>query len=64
MITFVKDAIASAIGKEMEKRSVDAEGNKVVIPEKDMVKLNRKSTLRAAHKVLTIWLNKPKLKKT
>ena len=58
LITFVKGAIAIAIGKEMEKRSVDAEGNKIATPEKELVELNRKATLCAARKVLTIWLNR------
>ena len=58
LATFEKDTIAGAAEKEMEKRSVDAEGNNVVIPEKELAKLNRKATLCAVRKVLTIWLNR------
>ena len=64
LITFEKETIIGVIEKEMEKRSVDAEGKKLEIPEKELVKINRRATLRAVHKVLNIWLHNPKLKKT
>ena len=64
LITFEKETIIGVIEKEMEKRSVDAEGKKLDIPEKELVKINRKATLCAVHKVLSIWLHNPKLEKT
>ena len=64
LITFEKETIIGVIEKEIEKRSVDAEGKKLEIPEKELAKINRRATLCAVHKVLSIWLHNPKLKKT
>ena len=59
-----KETILGVIEKDMEKRSVDVEGKKLDIPEKELAKISRRATLCAVRKVLNIWLRNPKLKKT
>ena len=58
LITFGKDTIAGAINREAERRLADEEGNKVVIEEKELVKVTRKATFRAVRRVLNTWLNR------